>query len=402
MQAIAAIHSQLQTVTEKLETAQKENAVQKSYIRERHEENELKHTEIENIKQLLIAKNVELKVTQVNFTDTQRKLLASELKSDGLNCRVNILPLTFKKQNDKFIQNSNEVLNKVSSMRDIAIKENLWREKIAKNIVMIQSATLRLHQYTEQYNINIAEEVKQLNEQLAEEESFLEMMQGCLSGINRKNEEIARDQMFHLQHYPSNLVESQLNQTNSRQMLNSDNNFVQQNGAQNDPNEVKMNSMSFQHSQRTPPALNSNDHSMIFGTSINKNTNNSGHNGVPTHGLMTHTLSRVITEEVLGLPEGQFTSSETVISAVLDERQRPWYQQIKRRRVTSESTLGREQHHRNQFDASDFSDIQRRSEAVNQVEDYVEVEDSSYGSGEKRRQFTSALDLLLRQTEIEK
>ena len=187
MQAITTLHAQLCLATEKLETAQNLLIAQKNVISNVEEEGRIKQTEIMELNRLLISSKQDQRSELEKLGELKSQTLPLEIEFQRVSGALEVLPFAFRKLSVDFTINSRNMMGRINSLLSLAIKENFWKNKIMMNLHHLNASGLRLKQLTATLKQALIDEENSLNQQLAEEESSLAMVQACIETMEMKN-----------------------------------------------------------------------------------------------------------------------------------------------------------------------------------------------------------------------
>ena len=187
MQAITTLHAQLCLATEKLETAQNLLIAQKSEISNIEEEGRIKQTEIKELSELLISSKEDERLELEKLGELKSQALPLEIEFERVSGAMEVLPFAFRKLSEDFSLHSRQMMDRTNSLLSLAIKENFWKNKIMMNLHHLNASRLRLKQLTTTLKQTLIDEENSLNQQLAEEESSLAMVQACIETMEMKN-----------------------------------------------------------------------------------------------------------------------------------------------------------------------------------------------------------------------
>ena len=187
MQAITTLHAQLCLATEKLETAQKSLIAQKNEMVIIEEEGRIKRNEMKELSELMVSSREEEKMGLDKLGELKLRTLPLELEYQKASGAMEVLPQAFQKLSDDFVLKSRRTMSQIECLLSQAIQESFWRNKIMMNLHHLNASRLRLREQTTVLNQSLVAEEEALNQQLAEEESSLAMVQACIETLEMKN-----------------------------------------------------------------------------------------------------------------------------------------------------------------------------------------------------------------------
>ena len=202
MQAITTLHAQLSAATEKLDVAQKSLTNQKKEIYDLKEEGRLMRAEIDDLRVMLDDIENDEKSDLRRLEDLRLQAMPLDLDFQRISGALDVVPHSFQALGESFVTESREIMGKVEDFLSLAVKENFWKNKIMMNLHHIQAVKVRLRKQTLLINEAMSLEEKSLNDQLADEESSLAIVQGCIDAIERKNAALISERGMDKSYFP--------------------------------------------------------------------------------------------------------------------------------------------------------------------------------------------------------
>jgi hypothetical protein len=185
MEAIAELHSQLQTANEKLEIAQRDVERKRSHLRDLEREKDERWAEFETLSKQLKIVEEQASIESQKLANLNREISLLETQRGQIDGSLDVLPFLFKKLAYDFMDKSKLSTGKLEMIYQSAVTHGFWRSQNESSANLINSSRENLKARQAFKEHAQAEEERRLEVELQrEEEALLQDQSRLVSLVN--------------------------------------------------------------------------------------------------------------------------------------------------------------------------------------------------------------------------